>query len=348
MAVERVTLRDGSEHEGQLPSPGRNQYHEFDAPSDYAGGFFNTPLPPGVERAPVDAETGVPLPIAPRSDLGSIPRNRLTVHHHCFPYSSPLLQTRGGKALRVSRLQLVTLPQHNHGKGSFHNILRAGPILPEDEDGQVGQCAISVAHYLPENVVDISTGESLVRTRRDWEYRRLSETGELSEQPPPKPRQVQKFRNKWLPGVPLLDAKQELVSRRLQQAELRYRFINYGLDPIRDLFAGYVLGQDLSEVKPALRRKFMREGGAEDGLRILGVAAVLASQRARVKDESLDVVYARLHRQGRLHPRMPERAGSLIMHKLGNYAGRTALLPELRARLQSTAQGTVGQLAAAA
>jgi hypothetical protein len=283
----------------------------------------------------------MPLPIAPRSDLASIPPERLTVHHGCFPRMAWYLRNRGGLALRVSRLQITENRQHNFGPRALHFIYQEGPILPTEEDEQAGLVVLGLANFLPDEVVDTSRGEPCVRPRRDWEYRRLSEPGTFV---PPTPLQVRSYRDKWYPSMPLVDAKAVMLERRQLQAGMTYRYIDYGFDPARSFLRDFVLEQDLSEVKPSLRRKFLREGRAEDGLKMLGAASVLASQRAMVKGEGLDTVYTRLYRAGRLHPMMPEYAGSLIMHKLGNYAGRSALLPELRARLR----GSVGSLAIAA
>jgi hypothetical protein len=175
-----------------------------------------------------------------------------------------------------------------------------------------------------------------------WEHRRLSEPGRFV---PPTPKQVKNYRDKWHPDLPLLTAKELLIAGRERQAGLTYHNINYGLEPIRSFITARALEQDLSEVKRSLQQRFIKHGGTEDGLAILGIAAVLASKAASVQGESLDVVYGRLRAQGRLHPMMPDRAGSLILHKLGNYAGRVALLPVLRENLRTSALQSLGALA---
>jgi len=130
-----------------------------------------------------------------------------------------------------------------------------------------------------------------------------------------------------------MEAKRHLIESRNRQLHFGYQNIGYGYEPLRDFFVDFMLGQDLSDIKPSLRKRFIDRGGVQDGLTILGIAAIMASQAAMVKGESFDVVYSRMRRRGRLHPAMPERAGILYYDKLGGHAGRLALLPELRTRL---------------
>ena len=279
-------------------------------------------------QAPVDERTGIPLPIAPRSDLGSVPGEFINWHHAFHPRLSPVLLTRGGRALRNSRIQRVHREQHNYGeRASFHCKFTQGPAIPDDEPNQLGLCGIAIAGYLPDQVVDTWGGEPRVRAIKDWEFRRMSEPGELLQ---PNPSQVKKYRDKWLPGLTLVDAKTHLLNNRERQAKFGYRNMQYGLDPIRDFITGYVLEQDLSEVKPSIRNGFLSNKSIEAGLTLLGIASVIASHTARVKDIPFTEVYDELYTEGRLHPMMQPGAANLLMYKLGNTVGRVALLPRLR------------------
>lgn len=251
-------------------------------------------------RAPMDEQTGMPLPIAPRSDLTSRNPEDINEHHGWFPRLHPALRTRGGRALRASRLQRVEKSQHNHGdKTALHALVRFGPELPTVEAEQFGLCALALALYLPDKVVDTSGGEIEVRSMKDWEHNRLSELGILS---PPRPKQVKSYRDKWLPGMSLVDAKQHLLLQRQKQADFGYRNMHYGFDPLREFVRSYVFEQDLSDVKPSLRRKFIYQGDIEAGLTLLGVASVTASRTALIRGQPLDAVYGDLYRREQLHP----------------------------------------------
>lgn len=327
MTAEFVTLRDGSSQGCQLTSPETHwNFGSVKALVDIDESFLIEPNE-GALRAPVDERTGMPLPIAPRSDLNSVPAGLVNDHHAYHPRLSPALRTRGGIAIRNSRIQRVHRTQHNHGPRSFHAIFQEGPIVPCEESEQIGLCGLGVAGYIPDRVVDTRQGEPRVRSIKEWEFRRLREPGELL---PPLPRQVKKFRDKWLPEATLTDAKNKLLSNRERQASLGYRHVQYGLDPIRSFITSFVLEQDLSEVKSSLRRDFLLRHDIQAGLTLLGIASVIASRKSNVNGIPFNEVYDDLYIEGRLHPKMKPGAANLLMYKMGSAAGRVALLPRLR------------------
>lgn len=334
VALKSEALRDGRGLESTTPPGNTTQLEQTLAPVEIDRSFlFAAGNGADFPRAPVDERTGIPLLIAPRSDLASVPVELLSEHHSWFPRLSAELRTRGGRALRTSRIQRTKRTQHNHGdRTAFHAVFHDGPEVPDDEDTQVGLCVLALAHYLPEAVVDTSKGEPTVRTMRDWERRRFSEPGQFLA---PNPKQVRTYRDKWLPGVTLIRAKARLLAQKEKQSALTSRNLHYGLDPIKSLLDSYVIEQDLSEVKPGLRRGFTERGSTEDGLSLLAIAAVNASSTAKVKGRPLAEVYQELHAEGRLHRSMPPNAGTLIKYKLGGYAGRVALLPALHEQLLS-------------
>ncbi len=335
MAAGEAGLRDASGFCNHLLPPGdirdTGHFGRSEALVDTDRSFLVASQENGRLQAPVDERTGMPLPIAPRSDLNSVPTEFVNYHHGFHPRLTPVLRTRGGRALRTSRIQRVHREQHNYGeRTSFHCIFQEGPPIPTDEAEQLGLCGLGIAGYLPDKVVDTRQGASLVRDMKDWEFRRLSERGVFLF---PKPQQVKKYRDKWLPGATLVDAKNKLLDNREKQALFGYRNVQYGLDPIRGFITALVIEQDLSDVKPSLRRDFLLRHDTQAGLTLLGIASVLASRTATVKGESFNKVYDDLYAEGRLHPMMQPGAANLLMYKMGNAMGRVALLPKLRAAM---------------
>jgi hypothetical protein len=193
-------------------------------------------------------------------------------------------------------------------------------------------CVLACAGYLPGKVVDTSTGEPVVRTIKDWEYFRLSKPNEPLE---PLPRQVKRFRDRRFPGMSLFDAKSELMNCRKRQADLTYKNLVYGFDPMKKFMLERVLAQDFSEVDATLRRKYLERGDVEAGLCILAIGSVLAAESGVVGEDSLVDVYRDIYSDGRLHPLMPPNASTIIKHKLGHVGHRMDMLPVLKQRLEA-------------
>ncbi len=282
-------------------------------------------------RCPVDLRTGMPIPIAPTVDVQSLPQGQINEHHHFYPRLSPVLtSTLGGKALRVSRIQRVEISQHNFGDRFFHKYFPEGPEIPEDPRQQLGMCALASAGYLPEQIVDTADGKPLVRPMKYWEFNRLRRPGMYVQ---PQPFQVKRFRDKRRPGLTLIEAKAELVTSRQRQADMTYHTLLYGFDPIKKFIVQQVMSQDYSVLSNELRDRLLIDDDIEAGMCILAVGARLAAQNATVQGESLASVYSALYKEGRLHPRMPANAATLLKHKLGQLSHRIELLPQLKTQL---------------
>lgn len=288
--------------------------------------------------APTDELTGIPLPIAPRSDLVHVPDTQKNAHHHFFPRTSPVLQSLGGKALRSARIQLVAATQHNTGPKSFHSFFREGPYIPSDVNEQLGLCILACANYLPERVVDLRGGAPLVRPMADWEYRRLSQPGMFEE---PKPFQVKRFRDIRHPDLPLWEAKQRLVVKRQQQAELSYRDLWYGFDPMRSFIIPEVFSHASRGIDMSLERRFLNNDNVEAGLALLSIYASMTSRAATIKGKPANQIYFEMKKEHRLHHLMPPSASAIVRNKMGDEHQRASLLPSLRAKLLDNADSDV-------
>lgn len=290
-------------------------------------------------KAPVDEQTGMPLPIAPNVDLTSLSPSDINEHHHFFPRLSPVLRdSLGGRALRVSRIQRVATFQHNFGDRQYHSFFNKGPDIPTDPETQLGMCVLACAGYLPPKVVDTSSGEPLVRSMTDWEYTRLSKPNTYLE---PQPYQVKRFRDRRFPGMSLMEAKIELISSRKRQADLTYQNLIYGFDPMKKFMLNCVLSQDYSDVDPSLVRNFIERENMEAGLCLLAIGAYKAAQEAKINSVPLGEVYADIYNDGRLHSAMPQSPATIIKHKLGHIPYRVEMLGFLRSELQQRREQSV-------
>lgn len=291
------------------------------------------------EQCPVDEITGMPLPIAPHVDLNALSPSQINEHHHFYPRLSPILRNSlGGRALRVSRIQRVATTQHNFGENPYHRFFPNGPEIPVDPTAQLGLCVLACAGYLPAQVVDTSRGEPVVRTMKDWEYRRLSQPSVALE---PLPYQVKRYRDRRFPGKQLFEAKQDLLISRQRQANLTYKNLIYGFDPMKNFMLDRVLDQDFSDIDKKLRRKFLEQNSIEAGLCILAIGSRLAAESATINGEKLGAVYRDINNDGRLHPLMPESPSTIIKHKLGHITHRVEILPFLRSQLNAEAKQRV-------
>ncbi|HWT55651.1 MAG TPA: hypothetical protein VN031_01315 [Candidatus Microsaccharimonas sp.] len=284
-------------------------------------------------KCPTDEYTGLPLPIAPVVDVDALPPELVNEHHHFFPRLSPVLRnTLGGHALRVSRIQRVSIFQHNYGALQFHGFFSEGPDIPTDPNEQLGLCVLACAGYLPNSVVDTSGGEPLIRTMQPWERARLQRPSSYVE---PLPLQVKKFRDRRYPELSLREAKQEMIASRKKQADMSYKNLIYGFDPMKKFMVEQIFEQDFEEVKPRVMRGFVEKDSVAKGLAILGIGAVLAAKTATVQGRPLEEVYTECRRAGQLHLQMPPSPATLIKNKLGAIEHRVELLTDLRSHLDA-------------
>lgn len=133
-----------------------------DAPGNHAGRFSIVDIIPGSENiseipgvvmythgkgvtAPVDEETGIPLPIWFKA-----PGTRQDYDHAYFYRENYVTGTPAQQALRLSRLQRVNRVMHD----SKHSAYR-GIKPPEDEDDIYRQIVLNLAGYVPRHAVRI-------------------------------------------------------------------------------------------------------------------------------------------------------------------------------------------------
>ena len=290
-------------------------------------------------KAPVDEQTGMPLPIAPHVNLAALRPDQINEHHHFYPRLSPILRdTLGGRALRVARIQRVATTQHNFGEVPFHKFFQEGPDIPADPPTQLGMCVLACAGSLPPKVVDTSNGEPIVRSMKDWEHNRLSKPNTYLD---PMPHQVKRYRDRRFPGMSLIDAKAELINSRKRQADLTYQNLIYGFDPMKNFMLNRVVAQDFSDVDNNLKLNFLERGDVEAGLCLLAIGSLLAAETAKINNEKLDEVYRDIYSDGRLHPLMPANAATIIKHKLGHIPYRVEMLGVLRSELKHRREQSV-------
>lgn len=307
---------------------------------DVTSGFRTTDevfYPEGLDkrpRAPQCQETGVPLPIAPYKKLDELEYFEKNLHHANYPRLHPLLRGAAGIAVRVARLQITPTFLHNgHEDTAFHKIIGDGIKLPETEEEQMGAVVLECANFLPEEVIDTTHGDLRVREMQLWERRLLSRPDNVVSVAN---REAKSYRDKWLPGVKLIDAKKDLQRRRKQQAQMSYRDLYYGYADIKKFIKRNVLEQDICQVNPQLVERFKRDGRIEDGERVLDALVRNTVESATVKGTSLAVTYKQLYRRGLLGRGMPSEAALLVRYKLGNELAQRDLIAELRENIDLT------------
>lgn len=335
METLEVTTRDSNGRGPHLPPGQLIQSESIQTPAQRAGSF----LIDNSGKCPVDELTGLPLPIAPTVDIDAALPHKINEHHHFYPRLGPVLRdTLGGRALRVSRIQRVGIEQHNFGENPFHTFFPEGPDVPTDPREQLGFCVLACAGYLPESVVDTSAGEPLIRDMKTWEFDRLRRPNSYVA---PLPIQVKRYRDRRFPHMSLLDAKERLINSRKKQAELTYRSIVYGFDPMKRFIAEQMLLQDFEEVRPNMRNSFLDREDISKGLAIIAIGTCLAAESASVNGRPLNEIYVELRKAGRIHPLMPPSPSTLIKNKLGHTQNRVDLLPRLRTILAAGREDSV-------
>lgn len=293
---------------------------------------------------PTDQLSGLPLPVVPTDEV--LPRGQGDIanwHHHFHPRTHPiLLDTLGGRALRSARIQLVATTQHNYSDNAYHRFF-AGPPIPEDRDTQFGLCVLSCAGFVPEEAVDLSSGEPVIVRMSEEQIARLRMQPEVPE---PEPKQVEKYRQQKMPGATFEEVQEVLLNKWRLQATLSYRNLRYGYDPMKHFFTEVVLDQDLSHLREGITHEFVERGTMHPGMVLLAQAAVQAVETAVHRDHKVSDLYRLVREAGYLHPGMPPNAASLVKYKLGDLSTRTGLLPELRRRLMQKLEQPAEKVAA--
>jgi hypothetical protein len=285
---------------------------------------------------PVDELTGLPLPILPTGE--NLPHNKGHVanwHHHFHPASSPeLTATIGGRALRQSRVQLVPVRHHNFSNTAYHRFF-SGPPIPGEEEEQFGMCVLAAAGYLPREAIDMNNGNPVVRQLAGDH---LSHLKVVQKPIMPGKDEVERYRRKFLPGSDYDSAERSLTDKRVRQAEMGYRNLRYGYDPIKNFFVSVVLKQDLSHIRDSLIDRFVEDGDEEQGMSLLAKAALQAVETTTFRGRPLVDVYKEAWSDDCLHPAMPPHPASLVKHKLGDKDKRMNILPRMRTVLRQGGQ----------
>jgi len=282
--------------------------------------------------APFDVLTGVPLPIAPHK----YPKSEIeqkNPHHAIYPKNHPiLLGTLGGQALRVARLQIVPVLYHNQdSETAFHNVYGNGISIPESVNEQMGLCTLLVSGYIPDFVVDTSAGKASVRKIQDWERKTLQANVPIG---PVSNSHVKCFRDKVLPDTSLKEAKLELLKLKSKTASTTYQHLHLGTNQIRDFYKDYIFSQDPSALNRRLMGRFLLTGQPESGMKLLGHAASLAAKVARVNGASLEGVFLKLLKEGKMNPKMGNSLATFMLERTGTKYGREKIVDEFRIHLE--------------
>jgi len=136
------------------------------------------------ESAPIEAGTGIPLPLCPNPDLPPIlSRGQPNVEreadwHHPFYFKRSLLSHGvAGEALRSSRVQWMMYDQHHEDRLGLHAFYD-GPELPEPGVDWFRTTVLACADYVPaKGIAFRRNGEPYIRTLRLAERHRLLNSG---------------------------------------------------------------------------------------------------------------------------------------------------------------------------
>jgi hypothetical protein len=256
---------------------------------------------------PVDAFSGIPLPILPTKN--ELPFNNSEVadwHHPFHPKEHPLLKTTGGLALRNCRVQLVHRNFHNESPMRYHRFFE-GPIIPESEDEQFRTVVLASAGYIPTHAISTRSGEP--------------QKVELS------PLQTARLQQTLRKATPDDDCKCNDPHRKLA---FEYRNIRYSYDRIRDFLSEYTVMQSTDHIPQLLIDEFLY---TTDQRKRGDLGDKLLAQQADRAAENIEETYrfAQSHRQ--LHPLMPGTATEFIQYKLGNKQSRQKLYLRLFGQL---------------
>lgn len=280
----------------------------------------------------IDPLTGLPYPLVP--DERRLPLHNGYVanwHHGVHPRGHEVLRTMGGRAMRSAQLQLVAVEQHNYGAEAFHN-LKLGPYILRETGHQLGMCIMAAVGYRHSSGLEVSNGELWVRPLSRAQQEQLTLRAEPQRVEPWKAALYGKFY-----GIETQEESEAALAQVYrQQANMYYRNMHYGYDPIRNFITSVMFQQDLSNVKRQVRRRFVRRGETEKGLELMAIAAEeVASTTITYSGLTLRELYGSLHRAGRINPAMPPNVAEILKHKLGNLDTRRSLVPVFRNKLAS-------------
>jgi hypothetical protein len=341
MAEVIATPRDCFEESCQLPSKGLtgNGLAPL-TPGNIAGSLLisqavqsEEPVfyPEGIDkrpRAPSDEETGAPLALVPYLGMDTLPTDDTNTHHGIYPENHERLKSLGGKALRVSRLQVVPGWLHNgDSKTAFHTIYGDGIEIPETISEQAGLVAILAAGFIPELVVDTSKEEPIVRIPTAEERAFLTKTGQPTHI---SGKTIERFQRIVMPKLNESDVMERLTTWSRLSADRRYRGIYYGANQVTEFLRSFVIEQDISAFNRKLMRKFIKYGEPDVGMTLLGQAAVAASEEATVKGVPFRQVYRGLWLRGLVNVNMSYQPADYLVSRLGSPIGRALLMPLLR------------------
>lgn len=194
-----------------------------------------------------DEISGLPLPIAPKCEtLKRFDSMIADDHHGWHPRSAPELATLGGQALRSSWMQFVEKDLHNEGPFAYHRFFK-GPEIPTDDYDIFGRCVLACAGYIPEQVIDLTTGQPFYRQATQKEMR--------------------------------------FLRARDPSNEFGRRYVRYGYDPVRRFFREHTLKQDLSNVRPSTIDEFLHTTNGDRRLQLGNHLLWMASEMAAEKVE---------------------------------------------------------------
>jgi len=139
--------------------------------------LYNEEVKQAKGLAPVDALTGMPLPVLPPSAVLSFENtSEANWHHHYHPSSDDLLTSDAGLAVRHLRLQLLPIPTHNQ----YHNLFLRPEKLPRTNTQRFGHIILGCAGYIPPYAIDVrSQDPSLPVTLSKKKRHRLQTSGEI-------------------------------------------------------------------------------------------------------------------------------------------------------------------------
>lgn len=143
----------------------------------------------GPETTPLDEATGVPLLIVPNDEaLYLLDRPEENVarresgkkiyadwNHAYHPNSAKELQSKGGRAIRECRGQMVMRREHDNYHASY-----SGPApLPETGEERFAAAVFAAADYVPRQALDCSKRKPRTVDLSDEQIARLQKSGEV-------------------------------------------------------------------------------------------------------------------------------------------------------------------------
>lgn len=289
-----------------------------------------------IERlpTPIDDLTGVPLLIAPPiEDNEWLAAEGPTEHHSYHPRLSPeLTLSLGGRALRNSRMQLTTSPQHNFGQGCYHRYYD-GPPLPDADDSaaQIRQVILNISGYLPHKIIDLSSGEPVIRDTKTEERQQLtSQAHDYSINH----KELRAYCR--LTGLPPNKAWRQMNMRKQARASMAYATIRYSDTPIRDFFEDYLLRPEMIDIKKRTIKRYLSTKDAEL-LSYMGDS--ILSRAVQVATAPLLAEYQNMFSLGAINQNIGPKPAKIMKFHLGSHRRRRkVILPKLSELLEQMAE----------